>query len=161
MTDFYEIMKFIKIMKTSFKTRQTSLITKIMFLDRVSLPRLVCSVSECQKSSFQQLTPIFTYSNCSLWEKPEFGLIATAFKCTVTVYLLDLMPQGFQKYAGNLNPIMSFSPTVSKKGQFFALCLKSQSGILISFIIFTSSRSRPLKNFSRTFCGIPWHNRLL
>ena len=119
MTDFYEIMKFIKIMKTSFKTRQTSLITKIMFLDRVSLPRLVCSVSECQKSSFQQLTPIFTYSNCSLWEKPEFGLIATAFKCTVTVYLLDLMPQGFQKYAGNLNPMMFFLyPVLAKKDNF-------------------------------------------
>jgi hypothetical protein len=47
-------------MKTSFKTRQTSLMTKIMFLDRAFLPRLVYSASENHKKSYQQLTPVFT-----------------------------------------------------------------------------------------------------
>ena len=85
------------------KTRQNSLIIKIMFLDRAFLTRQVCSVREYHKKSYQQLTPVFTYHSRTLQirtlksrnnplsyqssnllsdsfvEKSEFRLIATAF----------------------------------------------------------------------------------
>ena len=73
-------MKFIKIMKTSFKTRQTSLITKIMFLDHASLPRLVCSVSECQKKFFSTIDSSFYIHNAknSMLEIVHFPLKPSA-----------------------------------------------------------------------------------